>query len=191
MRRSIKTRSVRAALLLGAALLIVLISAGCGHRSSEEVPADVSQAIPTAEVSVTPAPEMLYTLTVDEQTGEGDTVLVSTSYGTVRYPFAFSDLLRMEAENATDHASLKFFAVIDDVDVPVYTVVFNGQEDIFLGSLSIPDAENEVPVYAEIHTSPAELAEDDLGTFYAVQETFNDVVISLEENVGFSPGEQK
>ena len=54
-------------------------------------------------------------LLVQSVTEDGDTVLVETTYGTVRYPYAFSDILIVEAENFENYAVLEFGATIDDL----------------------------------------------------------------------------
>ena len=181
------------AFLFAATMLFAAVMTGCGGRQPAEEPASVSQLMPVSEPADEPAadpvPEPFYTLEIGESVEDGDAVVVSTTYGSVRYPFAFSDLIHFVAENDADHAMLEFTADIDDVEAPLYTIVFNGQEGILLGSMSIPDSEEPVPVYAELHAPEEELEEGDLATFYAAQETFNDVVVSLGENEGFMPAE--
>lgn len=162
-----------------------VVLTGCGDRSQTSAveSASISQLMPTAE----PTPVPFYGLSVEEITEEGDMVALSTTYGELRYPFAFSDLIRVEAENTQSSAALKFFAEISGAEYPLFTLSFHGEEGAVIGSMPIPDAGEPVPVCVEIYGLEAELDESDQITFYAVQETVNDVLASLMEIEGFVP----
>lgn len=133
--------------------------------------------------ATTEAVYQLKELLVESVTEQEHDVLVVTTYGTVRYSYAFSDLIIVEAENFVDHVELKFGATIDDEVRNLYTLIFDGEEGIPIGTLQVDD--DTYAVTAQFHDVSG-ISEDGMVTFYAVQETFNDVVNSLSENEGFT-----
>lgn len=122
-------------------------------------------------------------LDVESVTEQEDSVLVTTTYGTVRYPFAFSDIMCVEAETFDDHAVLMFNAIIDGVLVKLYALQFNGTEGIPVGTLEVDGEEYAV---TSLFYNENRISDNNMATFYAVQETFNDVLVSLSENEGFT-----
>lgn len=122
-------------------------------------------------------------LLVQSVTEQDDTMIVETTYGTVRYPFAFSDIMYVEAETFENHAELDFCAMIDGTIHKVYTLLFNGEEGMPVGTLQ-NDGETYV-VTVQFHDISG-VSEENIATFYAAQETFNDAVNSLSENKSFT-----
>lgn len=137
----------------------------------------------TTEGSVAGVTSQVKQLLVENVTEQGDTVIVTTTYGTVKYPYAFSDLISVEAETFETHAVLKFSAEIEGEKHKLYTLIFNGEEGMPVGTL-LMDGESYT-VTALFHDA-AGISDDNMVTFYAAQEAFNDVVNSLSENEGFT-----
>lgn len=125
------------------------------------------------------AAKELLVQSVEEQ---GDWMVVNTTYGVIKYPFAFSDLIRIETENGSNDAKMDFSAFVGEEEVMLYTLYFNKNAGITLGSLTV-DGE-EYTVTAVIHDL-VYANEDNRLTYQAAQETFNDVAMSLEENDHF------
>ncbi len=113
----------------------------------------------------------------------GEWITVKTSYITLRYPFAFSDIIEVEAFNEGTVSQLRFYSKMDGKRILNYIVHFNDNEGLPCGTLKL---KQEIPVSVEFKEAPKKLSKDWLSTFYAVQETFNDVLKSMEENIKFS-----
>lgn len=116
-------------------------------------------------------------------TEDNEWVNVETTYGKFRYPFAFSDLVKVEAEDEGDSQSLEFSALIDDEYTIIYTINYNSDEGMPCGILML---DKEIPVSVEFEEISDTLNDDWASTFYAAQETFNDVVSSMAENENFT-----
>ncbi len=121
-------------------------------------------------------------LSIISTTESGDWVTVKTSFISLRYPFAFSDIIAVEAYNEGLASQLRFYANIDGKKTLNYVIYFNSNEGIPCGTLKL---QGEIPVSVEFEKAPKKLSEDWLNTFYAVQETFNDVLKSMENNKSF------
>lgn len=126
-------------------------------------------------------------LTVGSMERQGETMVVDTSYGEVKFPYAFSDLIRVEAFNQGNQTALTFTARIGGQDEKLYTIWFNSPEGTAAGSMDLKDGEDPVTVTLVFYQPDAELSEGDRTTFYATQETVNDVLASLEEGGNFTP----
>lgn len=122
-------------------------------------------------------------LNIQSITEQEDTMVVLTTYGTVKYPFAFSDILSVEAKNFDSYASLEFSVLIDEKSVLLYALLFNGTEGMPVGTLQVDGETYEVT--SQLYDAE-DVSDDDMVTIYAVQETFNDVLSSLSENSGYT-----
>ena len=122
-------------------------------------------------------------LVVESVTEQEDAMLVTTTYGTVKYPFAFSDIISVEAETFEDYAVLSFSTMIDGAEVKLYALQFNGTEGTPVGTLKV-DGEKYV-VTSQFYEAN-NISDNSMATFYATQETINDVLRSLSENEGFT-----
>lgn len=118
-------------------------------------------------------------LSIISTTESGDWVTVKTSFISLRYPFAFSDIIAVEAYNEGLASQLRFYSNLDGKKTLNYVIYFNSNEGIPCGTLKL---QGEIPISVEFEKAPKKLSEDWLNTFYAVQETFNDVIKSMEEN---------
>lgn len=181
-----KTKRMRLAAVM-AVLLVILC--GCGKEAAETVPATEAAVVTTPAVVETTVPEYAV-LTVDGTEDQGDVVAVTTSFGQLKYPFAFSDLIKISASNALDVAELNFIAQISGEEYPLFTIRFGGgEEDILLGTMEIPGEDAARNVYVRFGDVEEAALGEHLNTYLAAQEIFNDVVISLAENAGFTPAE--
>lgn len=151
------------ALVLGA-LVVCAVAIGFSRNTTEEK---------------TPVKELLVQ-SIQEQE---DTVLVETTYGTVKYSAAFSEIIDVKAETFPDHAVLTFHVVMDEAVEKLYALYFNADEGVPVGTLEV---DGEVYVVTSQFYDAKNLSEENMITFYAAQETINDVLISLSENEGFA-----
>lgn len=124
-------------------------------------------------------------LTVGVMERQGETVVVETSYGAVKFPYAFSDLISVEALNQEKQTALIFTARIGGQPEKIYTIWFNGSEGAAAGTMDLNDGETPVQVTLVFHEP--NVTGEDLTTFYATQETVNDVLASLQEGGSFTP----
>lgn len=122
-------------------------------------------------------------LIIQSTAEQENSIVVSTTYGTVKYPFAFSDLLVVEAVTFADYAVLEFHAMIDDAEVKLFALFFNGTDGMPIGTLQV-DGDTYV-VTSQLYEAE-NISDDNMVTFYAAQETFNDVLSSLSENKGYT-----
>lgn len=115
-----------------------------------------------------------------------ENVYVEFSYGTFKYPYAFSDLISITPINEGEYKALVFKANIDGNTLKVFSVWFNNPgigHDV--GTVNIPGGDT-VDICVEFHNPPEFLSESELYTFRAAQEVFNDVVNSFADNDNFS-----
>lgn len=161
---------------LGVVLALLIVMVVCLHlnQTPENDKTDGTTAGETSGIQ-----ELL----LESVTEQGDAVLVVTTYGTVKYPYAFSDLLSVEAETFEKYAVLDFGATIDGTMHKLYKLMFNSEEGMLIGTLQ-KDGETYV-VTAQFYEMSG-VSGDSVITFNAAQETFNDVVNSLSENEGFT-----
>lgn len=169
-------------LLLAAAVALCL--SACGDPAPEPVtePAQTQSAVE----ETLPAPEQTQPQTLLEILStreEGEYVQVSTTYGDFRYPFAFSEVVKIQ----TASGSLEFCVRLQDTDVKLFTISFGGTGSIPLGMITL-DGE-ELPVSAELNQAPANLDDAGMQVFFAAQEIFNDVAVSFQENENVTPAD--
>lgn len=166
-------------------LAVSLALCGCGKKQEQTAMTEVPE---TVQAQTTAATETHATqdLVIESTEEQGDMVVVTTSFGQVKYPFAFADLIQVRAVNEGTVASLEFTALIAQEEYPLFAVRFGGSEGIPLGTLEIPGEAEPRAVCAEFYSVDESALGDHAGTFFAAQETFNDVVASLYEIQAFA-----
>lgn len=115
---------------------------------------------------------------------EDDTIRVVTTYGSFSYPFAFSDIIKIEAINGDNSARMKFSACFENLSLPVFTLHFNDDMGIPCGIIKLKG--KEIPVSVVLEKEPDNLKDDYKITFLAAQEVFNDVLNSMADNETFT-----
>lgn len=179
-RKKKKTPNSKQLLIAGCVIgAVALIVAACiflgGGGSKEEGP-----------VAYDPDRGPLKELKVNSLTRQGETMEVDTSYGKVEYPYAFSDLIQVETLNQDNQTALAFSARINNEDKALYTIWFNGSEGQTVGALDLEDGERPVLITVVFYQPGAELSGDDRTTYYATQETVNDVLTALQKDKNFT-----
>lgn len=134
--------------------------------------------------STTSQPDPMDALIIQSVTEEGSLVLVTTTYGSFSYPFAYSDLLVINTVSEDDYVAFSMCANIGDVE-PVYNIWINHAVGTYAGVLTV-DGET-YPVYVEFISPRENLASGDLPSFFAAQETLNDVFLSWAANGFYTP----
>lgn len=170
---------------------VALAVAGAAAACSRQEPAESTphtETGPSQQIQQTTAPVEQPPLTVESVTEEGGRIVVNSSWCTVAYPFAFADLLRVNAGQIMGSPALCFTAVIGGEEYAVFDICF-GRGDILLGELELPVTGEKIQVRADLHKAPEGLTEGQLSSFLAAQECFNDVSASLMEHPGFTPAD--
>ena len=121
---------------------------------------------------------------VEEQ---GDMIVVNTSYCQVKYPYAFSDMIQVEAINSDEKTALLFTVLLNGQKANIYELTFGGEGVIPVGEITLTPGQAPVSVYATFYEHDVGLSEELRIAFFAAQETFNDVATSLGENMNFVP----
>lgn len=181
-------RKMMAALLA----LVMILLAGCGGKNAPAETVSVTEQVVATEApettEVTQAPTVPQ-LTVESIEEQGDMMVVNTPYFQLRYPFAFADLIQVEAQTAGEVEELIFTAKLDLSEYRLFSLILGGTGDILLGTVMLPQREEPVAVYATLYRIDENLSSDFVNTFNAAQECFNDVMMSLMECEGFTPAE--
>lgn len=180
-----KKNSIYVVLLAVVVLILAVVAIGLGEMRgdlpAEQNPVSTegnSQTDSATEVTLPARKE----LTIDSLEQQGDMMVLKTSYGTMKYPFAFSDLVEVEAVNREMQASLEWFALIGEEEYPIFTLTFNGNDGEMIGTMVIDADKPAEQVCMLFFTADEKLEEAELQTFYAVQEIINDVIASLPDN---------
>ncbi len=124
-------------------------------------------------------------LTLESVTEEGENVIVKTSYATFQYPYAFSDVLRMEVISQEEERRLEFTARLPEGEEKLFDLCFYSNRGIPSGTLQLQG--QAVSVSVLIYEPGIQISGDALNTYYAAQELLNDIFFSLEENPHFIP----
>jgi hypothetical protein len=160
-----------------AAVLVALVCVVIGMDNKEK-PEDRETS--SAVASTVPVKKLV----VEQMDEQGDMVILTTNYGVIKYPYAFSDLIHIETETFDYHAQMDFSAQINGKVVRLYTLLFNSGEGIPVGTLQVDGVDYSVT--ALLHEIDDSVSDENRITFFAAQETFNEVVTSLGENEGFT-----
>lgn len=163
-KKEIKKRKMITAVIAVALVIVSVVAGVCIGRS-------------TASDDNSPTQRIGKNLSILSITESGDWVTVKTSYITFKYPFAFSDIIEVEAFNDELTSQLRFYSEIDGKRILNYSINFNSEEGIPCGTIK-----GKIPVSVMFKEAPKKLSDEWRSTYDAVQETFNDVLKSMEEN---------
>lgn len=109
---------------------------------------------------------------------EEEWIVVNTEYGTIRYPFAYEDMIRIKPVKEAAYGAMEFYAQLPSGTYPIYTIWFGKEQGSPLGMIANKDG-TYVDAFLEIFEPAKKLKDSDLTSFYAAQETVNDVLGSL------------
>ena len=125
-------------------------------------------------------------LTVGQSIRQQETMVVPTSYVDVAFPYAFSDLIGVEAVNDQTAAGLTFTATINKESHKLYTLWFNSEAGDTAGSFDLEDGYEPVRVSVVFYSPSQKLTGDDKVTFTVTQETINDVLDYMDKDSHFN-----
>ena len=123
-------------------------------------------------------PESMEELIIHSVTEQGEWMCVSTSYGDFSYPFAYSDLMVINTISEETYVAFAMCANIGSIE-GVYNIWINQAIGTYAGVLTLEG--KTYPVYVEFIAPRQDLDESALPSFYAAQETLNDVLRSWAE----------
>lgn len=181
-----QTNLLRIVLIAVLALLVIVVVLlpgnrdDGGQRSGTDQPTGNDQISGTSQTTgsdqTTGAP-LVDELVIHSTREEGEWVWVSTSYGDFRYPYAFAELVAVEAKTEADRVALLFSACINGKNEPAYTLWIHKGVGTPAGLLAVQD--RQVMTYVQFHSPDSSLGAEDMVAFYAAQETLNDVLQSM------------
>lgn len=155
------------ALVIAACIFVFTLAGGCAGEQPQTPRGDLKE------------------LTVGEFVRDQETMVVHTSYLDVAFPYAFSDLIGVEAINQQTATALTFTATINKQTYQLYTLWFNSSAGTPAGSFDMEDGFEPVTVSVVFYEPDKALEEDDRITFFATQETINDVLNYMEKDSRF------
>lgn len=117
---------------------------------------------------------------------QSENTVIKTSYCTITFPSMFYDLIKVDEYFGDGTGCIIFSAYIGNGYETVYTLIFNSETGIDIGTLKLDGVDDPIRVSVNFYEPSEGLSDDALAGFYAAQETFNDVVVSLEKNEGFT-----
>ena len=133
------------------------------------------------QLESTSQPELIVN-SVQESAGA---VVIETSYVKLKYSAEFVDIINVNVVNKNGCFGLAFVLDFEDVQAQLYTIMFDADEGNVIGTLKLSGQTNQLSVSAVLHELSEDLDEIYQTTFYAAQETVNDVILSLQENAGY------
>ena len=109
---------------------------------------------------------------------QGEKTIVSTEYGKIMYPYSFSDLIQIVPKRSADAVFLEFYGRLEYGEHLLYRLWLGKEQGTYVGILKNRAGES-VNVYLEMAPTPKNLQGWDENSFYAAQETINDVLSSF------------
>ena len=109
-----------------------------------------------------------------------ENMLIETMYGNIKYPYAFSDLIRVNRVENKGSVKITFSVTTDDFSAEIYEVSFGEGTGMKLGAI------NGTHVFVNIVELQQNITENEKNIFYAAQETVNDVIASIMQWENFT-----
>lgn len=172
--------------LAAAVMAAGVLLTGCAKETPEQTTQAQTQPSEVVQTTQAEPVDVLEILEIREADGRME---VETSWCTVSYPYAFSDLMTVGCETLEGTERLVFGARLEQGECPLFYLSFGEESGILLGQLTLPETGDTVSVWAGLYQLDEGLADADRTTCLAVQECINDVIASLSENGNFVPEE--
>ena len=119
-------------------------------------------------------------LTIVDMYRQGSSMLVKTSYLDVEFPYAFSDVITVEAVSKDGVPGLEFRVKTKSMDERLYTIWFGGTAGKSVGTYL-----GQVKVMGEVCRIPNYLGKDEQFDCKSAQDTYNDVLQSMYKSGKF------
>ncbi len=148
-------------------LIVVMLFSICGCKKD-------SEAIQQDSEMVQEIPDAFFYKS-DEETFE-----ISTPYATLCYPTEWKNMIKTDVAETDGTCKVTFVALLDDIEVPLYAIVFGESEtENLIGEL--PLEEGAVNVYCEDYTegSTELLTEESADTYLMMSEDINVIISNL------------
>lgn len=147
-------------------------------KTSEEVSDFTNESVSIQEVQQNT--EILNDNFSVDMKEQDDVIEVSTIFGTLTYPSAFSDVIQVYAEQIEEVSKLKFVGIIGEEQLGLFDICYGGTSGDFVKQIILEDG-TTMNVYIILYDLPENMSEDDFNTFCAAQEIVNDIVTSIEK----------
>ena len=109
---------------------------------------------------------------------QGEKTIVTTQYGKIMYPFSFSDLIHVVPKRTETCELLEFYGKLEHGEYLLYTLWLGKEQGTYVGIVK-DRAGEPVDVYLEMAPTPSDLQGWDENSFFAAQETVNEVLSSF------------
>ncbi len=179
-------------ILILVAVIVIMLASKNGNEPADPQDGNTSQQeerLPSdAPLDTTPfnseikIPE-LKILSIED--GETE-VMLNTNYCELRFPSTYYDLLKADAYYGDGTGCIIFSANIGNGHATVYTIIFNGEDGTAIGKLKLDGVDEPIRVSVNFYEPASNILGEALNSFYAAQETFNDIIVSLGENENYT-----
>lgn len=164
-------------------IVLIVVAVKMGTEQTPDTPdvPQTSQSVGETQIPLVAGPmdEMM----IDAVEEGEDAMYVTTSYINFTYPYAFSDLLVIEEVNEESCVGLTVSVFLQGRNEKTYTIWINSDRGMPVGALH--RGEKTYRVSMEMYDPRENMSEVYLSTFYAVQETLNDVLQSMAADGDF------
>lgn len=172
-------------LILIIVVVIMLCSRGTGNGDNSTPSGDAVTDHPIASDPLNDE-IALPELKIDSIEERDNAVLITTSYCTMSYPSAYHELIAADVYYGDGTGCIIFSAITSVGNQTAYSLLFNNESGNEIGKLKLDGVDEAIRVSVVFYPAPETLSGEELTNYYAAQETFNDIVVSLEKNEGFS-----
>lgn len=118
---------------------------------------------------------------------DGDpNVNLKTNYCELHYPSMYYDLLKTDVYFGDGTGCIIFSANLGSYYATVYNIIFNGEDGRTVGTLQLEGIDEPIRVSVAFYEPSNTVLGEALESFYAAQETFNDIISALRENENFT-----
>ena len=111
---------------------------------------------------------------------EGEYMVIETQYGEIRYPYAFFDIIAVKKVERDGVLELKFDFETEDCSEEMYVLTIGTENGTKIGAVKDTD------IFVHVYEQKTKLNDDNQKSFFAAQETVNDVIASVYQWENFT-----
>lgn len=111
----------------------------------------------------------------------GDEMAITTPYGDLKYPFAFSDIIHIEEEFTDEVQKIHFSVKTENFSHLIYTLTFGDEVGVLIGHIG------DKIVSINIVTDDVESSAENKKIFTDAQKTVGDIINSMYEWENYVP----
>lgn len=157
-------------------IIMIIIGSVLDKKNSK---ADETGDVPPSVLTNVPE------FTINSSFEDNDCIVLETTYGDFRYSKSLTDIICFETSNTGNFSQLDAFVVINEKKVLAYTIYFNKNKGTYCGIFNLNENYKSIAVYITFEQLSSSIPAESENSFYAVQDTVNDVISSMRENGTF------